>query len=91
MELAKLTSKGQITIPIQIRKKLNLKEGDKIMFIDNGNTIQIVNSSLIAIEKLQAAMTGEADAAGIESEEDALAMCDDIRKELYNRDYANND
>lgn len=25
MELAKVTSKGQITIPIQISKKLNLK------------------------------------------------------------------
>ena len=27
MELAKVTSKGQITIPIEIRKKLGIKEG----------------------------------------------------------------
>ncbi|MDD4570730.1 MAG: AbrB/MazE/SpoVT family DNA-binding domain-containing protein [Tepidanaerobacteraceae bacterium] len=26
MEVAKITSKGQITIPIEIRKKLNLRE-----------------------------------------------------------------
>ena len=31
MELAKVTSKGQITIPIDIRKKLGIREGDKIL------------------------------------------------------------
>lgn len=30
MEVAKISSKGQITIPIEIRKKLNLKEEDKV-------------------------------------------------------------
>jgi len=33
-----ITSKGQITIPVTIRKKLNLKTGDKIDFeIEEGN------------------------------------------------------
>ncbi|MBR5508946.1 MAG: AbrB/MazE/SpoVT family DNA-binding domain-containing protein, partial [Lachnospiraceae bacterium] len=36
MELAKVTSKGQITIPIEIRRKLGLKEGDKVLFIEEG-------------------------------------------------------
>lgn len=31
MELAKISSKGQITIPIAIRKKLNLKEFQNAM------------------------------------------------------------
>ena len=31
MELAKITTKGQITLRIQIRKKLNLKNGDKVL------------------------------------------------------------
>ena len=34
MELAKVTSKGQVTIPIEIRKKLGIKNGDKILFVD---------------------------------------------------------
>ena len=34
MELAKVTSKGQITIPIEIRKKLGIKNGDKILFVE---------------------------------------------------------
>lgn len=35
MELAKVTSKGQITIPIEIRKKLGIKEGSKVLFWRN--------------------------------------------------------
>ena len=34
MKLAKVTSKGQITIPIEIRKKLGIKNGDKILFVE---------------------------------------------------------
>lgn len=34
MELAKVTSKGQITIPIDIRKKLGITEGSKVLFIE---------------------------------------------------------
>jgi len=34
MGLAKVMSKGEVTIPINIRKKLNLKEGDKVVFIE---------------------------------------------------------
>ena len=34
MELAKVTSKGQITIPIEIRKKLGIKEGSKVLFLE---------------------------------------------------------
>lgn len=32
---AKLTSKGQITIPIEVRKALNIDNGDKISFSIN--------------------------------------------------------
>lgn len=34
MELAKITSKGQITLPISIRRALHLKDGDKVAFIE---------------------------------------------------------
>ena len=41
MELAKVTSKGQITIPIEIRKKLGIKNGDKILFVEELQEVQI--------------------------------------------------
>ena len=33
MEVAKISSKGQITIPVSVRNKLKLKAGDKIVKI----------------------------------------------------------
>ena len=91
MELAKVTSSGQITIPIQIRRKLGIKEGDKVMFVEDGSKVVLVNSSLIAIDKLQQVMAGEAEKAGINNEEDVVALCKDVRKELYTERYANID
>lgn len=44
MEVAKVTSKGQITIPIEIRKKLNLKTGDKVIFIEDRDKIIFANA-----------------------------------------------
>jgi len=38
---AKLTSKGQITIPRDIRRKLGVKAGDKLEFEENGNGVQV--------------------------------------------------
>jgi antitoxin PrlF len=35
MPIATVTSKGQITIPIEVRKALKLKAGDKINFFEN--------------------------------------------------------
>ena len=53
MELAKVTTKGQVTIPKSIRDLLDLKEGSKIIFIKKGNDIIIQNSAMIALEKIQ--------------------------------------
>ena len=34
MATAAVTSKGQITIPVEVRKKLGLKPGDRVRFIE---------------------------------------------------------
>ena len=47
MELAKVTTKGQITIPKSIRDKLELKEGSKIIFLQKGEDIVIKNSAML--------------------------------------------
>jgi len=43
MEMAKVTSKGQITIPISIRRKLGINEGNKILFINKEDGVLMVN------------------------------------------------
>ena len=34
MEVAKISSKGQITIPVSVRNKLKLRTGDKIVILE---------------------------------------------------------
>lgn len=46
MEMAKVSSKGQVNIPIVIRKHLNLNEGDKVVFIiDDEGGVRMLNAS----------------------------------------------
>jgi AbrB family looped-hinge helix DNA binding protein len=32
MAIAKVTAKGQVTIPVEVRKSLDIKEGDDLLF-----------------------------------------------------------
>ena len=81
MELAKVTTKGQITIPKAIRELLDLKEGSKIIFIQKGKDVIIKNSSMLALEKIQDAFEGEAELLGLKTEEDVVKMIKKSRKE----------
>ena len=80
MELAKVTTKGQVTIPKSIRETLGLKEGSKILFIQKGSDIVIKNSAMLALEKIQDAFDGEAERLGLENDEDVVKMIKDFRK-----------
>ena len=81
MELAKITSKGQITILVDIRPKLGLKEGDKVLFVEEAGRIYILNSSMEALREAQAAFSGEAERAGLKSEDDVVALMKEFRRE----------
>ena len=51
VEMAKVTSKGQVTIPISIRKRLNINEGDKLLFIDRPDGVMMVNPNMLGAEQ----------------------------------------
>ena len=80
MELAKVTTKGQITIPKAVRETLKIKEGSKIIFLRKGEDIIIKNSAMLAIEKIQDAFEGEAERLGLENEEDVVKKIKEYRK-----------
>jgi AbrB family looped-hinge helix DNA binding protein len=90
MELAKVTTRGQITIPKEIRKKLNLKEGDKVVFIEENVKIIIENSAVFALRQIQNEFKGEAEKAGLKSEQDIVDLVKKIRKEMCEEQHANN-
>ena len=79
-ESGEISANGQITVPVEIRQKLGLKSGDKILFFQNQNgEIVVSNASAAAIRKAQAAFTGAAKEIGVSSEEDIQALVDEVR------------
>lgn len=38
---AQITSKGQVTVPLEIRKLLRLKQGDKVVFEAEGDLVTL--------------------------------------------------
>lgn len=74
-----------MTIPAGIRKKLNLKEGDKVIFIEKDGQVVIDNSSMVALKKVQDAFLGEAERLGLRTEEDVVALVKEVRKDPYSK------
>ena len=83
MDMARISVKGQVTIPIAIRKILGLKEGDKVVFAEKGDNIVLLNSNRLAFEEFQREMAGEAERVGWTSEQDVVDFCREIRQEMW--------
>jgi antitoxin PrlF len=79
MELAKITGKGQITLPISIRKALNLKDGDKVAFIQVNGQYVLANPVSLAIRDVQRGFEGEAERLGLKDMDDVVDLVKDIR------------
>lgn len=82
LDMAKVTSKGQVTIPKDIRELLGVRTGDKVLFTANQDgTVTLRNASVAAMRELQAAMEGAAEEAGLRSEEDVNELVRQMRAE----------
>ena len=80
MNLAKVSANGQITVPVEIRKLLGLRSGDKILFVqkDNGEIV-INNASARAIYKAQREFSGVAEDMGVYNEDDVQNLVNEVR------------
>lgn len=78
IENAKVMSKGQVTIPKDIRTVLGLDQGSRVTFIVQDGNVQMVNSAVYAMKMLQTEMAGEAEKANIT---DVNALVKSIRSE----------
>ncbi len=70
MEIAKLSSKGQITLPVSIRRKLKLNTGDQIVIQEENGRFYFDNAALVAFTRVERAFDGAAEEAGFASEEE---------------------
>lgn len=82
VETAKIMSKGQITLPKDIRSKLRLSTGDRVTMICEEDRVILMNSAIYAMKMLQREMEGEAEKAGIRNDDDVIEIVDEVRKEI---------
>lgn len=82
MDVAKVSSKGQITIPVSVRNKLKLKTGDKVVILEENGRFYFENSAMLAFKRAEEAFRGEAEKAGFESEKEMQKYMKEIRKEV---------
>ncbi len=80
MNLAKLSTNGQITMPVEVRRRLHLVPGDKVLFLekDNGEVV-VTKAELAALTQAQRAFADAAEDFGIHDEDEAQALVDEIR------------
>ena len=78
---AKVMAKGQVTIPKDVREVLGVSSGDRITFVVENGNVRVINSAIYAMQMLQAQMDGEAETAGITSDEDVMNLVKEGRAE----------
>ena len=82
MDIARISSKGQMTVPVSVRKALNLKSGDKVIILEENGRYYIENAAMLAFNRVEDAFSGEAEKAGFKTEEDLQKYAEEIRKEV---------
>lgn len=81
IDSAKVMSRGQVTIPVDVRKALGVSEGDRVSFVVDGDEVRIVNAAVFAMKMLQKGLEGQAEKLGLNSDEDIDKLMKEIRNE----------
>lgn len=79
MNLAKLSTNGQVTVPVEVRRRLRLVPGDKWLFLekDNGEVV-VTKAELAALSQAQEAFADAAEDFGVADEDDVQALMDEM-------------
>ena len=78
---AKVMSKGQITIPKDVREILGISCGDRVTFVVENGNVRLINSAVYAMQMLQAQMAGEAENTGLTTDKSIMNGVKETRTE----------
>ena len=78
---ARVMSKGQVTIPKNVRAALGIETGDRVTFIVDGASVRVVNSAVYAMMRFQEQMKGKAKQIGMLTDEDVAQWITQSRRE----------
>ncbi len=82
---AKMSSRGQVTIPKEIREELELSRGDRIEFIQDGEGRYILKKK-DPLSEISRELAEEARKKGY-TEKDLRERIEEVREELWNELY----
>jgi len=83
--IVRVQEKGQVTIPLEIRRKLNLKKGDLVTFVETAEGVVIKPAEVVvsaALDEIGKALKEK----GIELDE-LIERGREIRGEIVNDEY----
>jgi len=78
IETGKISTRGQVAIPTNISKKMHLKEGQKILFVLEGNALLIKKIEDLSWEEITKPLRKTAEKTGLK-EEDIPKIIDRVR------------
>lgn len=78
---AKVMSKGQVTIPKDVREVLGISSGDRVTFVVENGNVKLINSTVYAMQMLQTQMAGKAEISGLTTDEAVMDLVAGIRAE----------
>jgi AbrB family looped-hinge helix DNA binding protein len=87
--IVRVQEKGQVTIPLEIRQKLNLKKGDLVTFVETEDGVIIKPAEVIVMDALD--KIGKALKDSGVSLEEFIERGREIRGEIVEGTYANTD
>lgn len=73
MSVATMTSKGQITVPIDVRKELKIEAGSKIEFIPDGEGAFRIVPKRLSVMDLLGSISANGKAVSVEEMNDVIA------------------
>ncbi|HKJ28509.1 MAG TPA: AbrB/MazE/SpoVT family DNA-binding domain-containing protein [Anaerolineales bacterium] len=82
-----IRSKGTMTIPVELRRKYGIGEGDVISVIDLGDGAILLTPILSQVDRLGDRVAKALEEAGV-SEDEILAALDEEREHYYQERYA---
>ncbi len=85
VEVAKVTSKGQVTLPASIRRKLGLRKGSRLIFLEEGKEVRLIAGD--DLEKRLAVFERRAEELGLTRHE-VRALVKEAKERLWKEHHA---
>ena len=79
IDIGTISARGQVAIPSEIREKMHLKEGEKVLFILEGDTVLMKKVSSLSWEEITKPLRAAAKRAGLK-ESDVPKIVERVRK-----------